>query len=60
MMTLNWGMTPDAMVLRKKMSAYPPSETTPSWIRAPPESLRPMSGAPFFIAISMILQILAA
>ena len=27
-------------------------------MRAPPESLRPMTGAPFFIARSMILQIL--
>ena len=26
-------------------------------MRAPPESFRPMTGAPFFMAISMILQI---
>ena len=32
----------------------------PSWIRAPPESLRPMTGAPIFMAISMILQIFRA
>jgi hypothetical protein len=30
------GMTPEAIVLRRKMSAYPPSATTPSWMRAPP------------------------
>src|SRR6266571_9184393 len=54
------GTTPEARVLRRKMSAYPPSDTTPSWMRAPPESLRPMSGAPTFIARSMILQIFAA
>ena len=42
------------------MSAYPPRLTTPSWIRAPPESLRPMTGAPFRIARSMILQIFSA
>ena len=29
--------------------------TTPSWIRAPPESFRPMIGAPTFIARSMTL-----
>jgi hypothetical protein len=49
------GMTPDARVLRRKMSAYPPSETTPSWMRAPPESFKPMTGAPFFSAMSMTL-----
>src|SRR2546425_9904165 len=54
------GTTPDARVLRRKMSAYPPSDTTPSWMRAPPESLSPMTGAPTFIARSMILQIFAA
>src|SRR5262245_37937508 len=54
------GTTPDASTLRRKMSAYPPSDTTPSWMRAPPESFRPMIGAPTFIARSMILQIFAA
>ena len=29
-------------------------------MRAPPESLRPMTGAPTFMAMSMILTILAA
>ena len=38
----------------------PVEATTPSWIRAPPESLRPMSGAPLSIARSMTLQILSA
>src|SRR5213080_3367583 len=54
------GTTPEARVLRRKMSAYPASETTPSWIRAPPESLRPMIGTPVFMARSITLQILRA
>jgi hypothetical protein len=33
---------------------------TPSWMRAPPLSLRPMTGAPTFIAMSMTLQIFCA
>src|SRR4029079_4719895 len=37
-----------------------PSDITPSWMRAPPESLRPTIGAPIFIARSMIFTILAA
>ena len=32
------GDHPEASVFRRKMSAYPASETTPSWMRAPPES----------------------
>ena len=55
-----WGTTPDASTLRRKISAYPPSDATPSWIRAPPESLSPMTGAPTFIARSMTLQIFSA
>ncbi len=31
-MALICGTTPEASVLRRKMSAYPPSEATPSWI----------------------------
>src|SRR5438876_5665126 len=54
------GTTPEASVFRKKMSAYPPSEATPSWMRAPPESFRPITGTPVFIARSMILQIFRA
>lgn len=38
----------------------PPSELTPSWIRAPPESLMPMTGMPVWMALSMILQIFSA
>src|SRR3989475_5429821 len=52
------GTTPEARVLRRKMSAYPASETTPSWIRAPPESFSPTIGTPVFIARSITLQIL--
>ena len=47
-------------MLRRKMSAYPPSAATPSWMRAPPESLSPITGAPTFSAWSMILQIFIA
>src|SRR2546430_16898050 len=54
------GTTPEARVLRRKMSAYPASEATPSWIRAPPESLSPMIGTPVFMARSITLQILRA
>ena len=50
-------MTPDARTLRMKISPYSPSETTPSWIRAPPESLMPMTGQPIFNARSMTLTI---
>src|SRR5205823_3657247 len=53
-------ITPDASALPRKMSAEPPSETAPSCIPAPPESLRPITGAPVFKARSMILQIFSA
>ena len=43
------GTTPLACTLRWKISPYRPSETTPSWIRAPPESLMPMTGQPVFM-----------
>ena len=33
---------------------------TPSWMRAPPESHRPMIGAPTFMAVFMTLQIFSA
>ena len=54
------GTTPEALVLRRKTREYPASETTPSWMRAPPESFRPMMGAPLTTARSMILQIFSA
>src|SRR5256886_2805697 len=57
---LIWGTTPEARVFRRKMSAYPPKEATPSWIRAPPESLSPITGAPFLRARSITLQIFSA
>lgn len=53
-------MTPEAKTFLWKMSAYPARESTPSWILAPPESLRPMTGAPTIRAWSMILQIFLA
>src|SRR5215213_7121023 len=55
-----WGTTPDASTLRWKISAYPARETTPSWIRAPPESLIPIMGHPVEMARSMTLQIFCA
>ena len=55
-----WGTTPEASTLRWKMSAYPARETTPSWMRAPPESLIPMIGHPVEMARSMTLQIFCA
>ena len=57
MMRLICGMTPEARVLRKKISANRPSATTPSWMRAPPPSLIPTTGQPVFIAWSMTLTI---
>jgi hypothetical protein len=53
------GITPDAAVLRRKISPYLPSATTPSWMRAPPESRMPMIGMPPRRANSMILMILS-
>jgi hypothetical protein len=38
----------------------PARETTPSWIRAPPESLIPITGQPSLTARSMTLQIFSA
>lgn len=43
------GTTPEASTLRWKTSAYPARESTPSWMRAPPESLRPITGHPSYI-----------
>src|SRR5437667_6456919 len=40
---------PISRVLRRKMSAYPPRDATPSWMRAPPESFKPTMGAPIFM-----------
>ena len=51
------GTTPEAWTLRRKISANRPSATTPSWMRAPPPSLMPMTGQPVFSAKSMTLTI---
>ena len=59
-MALICGTTPLARMLRSKISAKPASALIPSWIRAPPESLRPMTGAPTFMAWSITLLILRA
>src|ERR1039458_1389303 len=47
-------------VAQENIGVAAPSDSTPSWMRAPPESLRPTTGAPFFMAWSMILQIFCA
>ena len=57
MIRLTWGMTPEARVLRKKISANSPRAATPSWMRAPPPSLIPTTGQPTFMAWSMTLTI---
>src|SRR6187401_42742 len=54
------GTTPEACTFLQKISAYPASETTPSWMRAPPESLMPITGQPYLSARSMTLQIFSA
>ena len=51
------GTTPEAWTLRRKISAYSARATTPSWIRAPPESLMPTTGQPTRAARSITLTI---
>ena len=51
------GMTPDAAVFSRKISPYLPRATTPSWMRAPPESSMPMIGTPVLRASCMTLMI---
>ena len=60
MMALICGTTPEAFWLRWKMSAYPASESIPSWMRAPAESFSPMMGAPVSSARSITLQTFSA
>ena len=43
-MRLICGITPEAATLRRKISANCVRAATPSWMRAPPPSLMPMSG----------------
>ena len=57
MMTEIWGMTPDALVLRSKIRPYPSREAIPSWMRAPPESLRPITGVPVSRAMSTLADL---
>src|SRR5713226_3408771 len=57
---LSWGITPLASTLRQKISAYPASDTTPSWMRAPPESLMPMIGTRLRSARSITLMTFSA
>ena len=51
-------MTPDDRTFRTKTSPYAARLATPSWIRAPPESFRPMIGTPLSRARSWIRLIL--
>ncbi len=51
------GMTPEARMLLRKIWLYRPSETTPSWMRAPAPSLMPISGRPVLMARSWTLTI---
>ena len=44
----------------KDLAVAAQSESTPSWMRAPPESLKPTRGTPAFRARSMTLQIFLA
>src|SRR6478752_73395 len=60
MIRLICGITPEQRTFRTNTWPYAPSETTPSWIRAPPESLMPTTGQPIFAARSMILHIFSA
>ena len=60
MISESCGITPEQRTLRRKTSPYAPSETTPSWMRAPPESLMPITGQPILAARSMILHIFSA
>ena len=53
--TLICGMTPDARTFRRNIPPYPASAVTPSWMRAPAPSLRPISGAPTASARSITL-----
>ena len=57
MMSEICGMTPEACVFRRKISPYLPRATTPSWMRAPPESRMPTHGMPPRSANSMTLMI---
>ena len=51
------GTTPEAITLFRKMSANMASEDTPSWMRAPPPSLIPITGQPLRAANSWTLTI---
>ena len=50
-------MTPEAITLRTNTSPYAARLRTPSWMRAPPESLSPISGMPLCSARSWMRQI---
>ena len=51
------GTTPEASMLRSNISPYPARASIPSCMRAPPESLMPMHGAPIVMARSITLHI---
>src|SRR4051795_10143035 len=60
MIRLICGITPEHWTLRTNTSPYAPRLTTPSWMRAPPESLIPITGQPILAARSMILTSFSA
>ena len=41
------GTTPERFTFCQNIFPYPESDSTPSWILAPPESLTPITGIPF-------------
>lgn len=45
------GVRPDSGSWRRAISAYQARDVTASWMRAPPESLMPMTGQPTFPAM---------
>ena len=57
MMTLICGMTPLASVFIANISPKPRRLSGPSWMRAPPESWMPMTGAPVIRARSITFRI---
>ena len=50
------GDCPDRGSWRREISEYMASDVTASWMRAPPESLMPMTGQPTLVARSIRSQ----
>jgi hypothetical protein len=60
MVTVSCGTTPLARVFMAKISPKPRRLSEPSWMRAPPESIRPTIGAPVVRERSMTFRIFSA